>query len=102
MKVYILTTEYIGGFVYEEDTQDVTGDIEDAEAWTKEKADEWIKAYMKDYSWVENANKLKRVDEKEEKGWETKYRRFVYRTKELRKPIPNLTDSAQKTEVQNK
>lgn len=92
MIIYLLTQEYIGGFVYEEDTMNATGTLEDAEKWTKDCAEAWIKEYNKDYSWADGANKLVRVEDKTEVGWETKYRRFVYRPIELRVPVSSFAN----------
>ena len=88
MKVYMLVEEYINGFVYEEEAMDVTGTIENAEVWTKQKADAWVRDYKKDREWDKKADKLVRVDDHEEKGWETLYRRYVYRPRELWEPSP--------------
>jgi hypothetical protein len=98
MQVYMLIEEYINGFVYEEEGVDVAGSIEDAEVWTKQKAEAWIEAYKKGREYDEHAGLLKRVEDKEETGWETRYRRYVYRPRELWQPKPALSNSNE-TEV---
>lgn len=96
-KVYMLIEEYINGFVYEEEGVDVAGTVEDAEAWVKQKAEAWIVAFKKGRDYDQNAGLLKRVEDKDEIGWETRYRRFVYRPRELWKPrsvVPKTTTEA--------